>query len=110
MGQKKTGSKNIDTDSPDVWEFMAPFFLCVGCSSSVCLYGTVRPASCIRMVVHAPHDRRLCPVLSYATVVSINRTNIIKAEESRRLHVVLYWSVCSMYTQSPVFKEKSDHT
>ena len=52
---RKTTIENIDADSPDVWELW-PFF-CVGCSSVlVCLHGAVRPASCIRVVVQAPHD------------------------------------------------------
>ena len=36
-------------------------FFCVGCSS-VCLHRTVRPASCIRVVGQASHDRISCPV------------------------------------------------
>ena len=83
MGQKKHYGKilDIDADSPDIWEFMAPFF-CVGCSSVlVRLHGTVRPASCIRMVVQAPHDR--LKIMSCAMPW-------FKGEESQqRLHVVL---------------------
>ena len=39
-------------------------------------------------------------VLYHATIAS--STNIIKAEESRRLHVVLYGRACSMCSQSTV--------
>ena len=56
LWDQKNMLKNIDADSPYIWEFMAPFF-CVGCSS-VRLHGTVRPASCIRVVMQPPHDRR----------------------------------------------------
>ena len=44
-------------------------------------------------------------VLYHTTLVStkgVNNTNIIKAEDSRRLYVVLYWRVCSIYTPSNV--------
>ena len=52
--EKARSENNVDVDSPDVWEFMAPFF-CVGCSSVlVCLHGTVRPTSFIRVDVQAP--------------------------------------------------------
>ena len=48
---------------------------------------------------HTIEDHVLC----HTTVGS--STNIIKAEESRRLHVVVlvYWRVCSMYTHSLLY-------
>ena len=96
MAQKKTWSKNIDFDSPDVWEFIAPFFVVVGCTS-VFLHVPVRPASCIRVFVwlcklHAIEDHVLC----HATVV--RSINILKVEEYPLLRVVLYWRVFQCYT------------
>ena len=70
-------------------------FVCFGCPSG-CLHGTVRSASCLLVLckLHTIEDHVLC----HATVMS--STNIIKADESRRLHVLLHWRACSMYTQS----------
>ena len=63
----------------------------------VCMVRCGRPAVFVWLCkLHTIGDHVLC----HATVVS--STNIFKAEESRRLHVVIYWRVCSSYTQSAV--------
>ena len=55
------------------------------------------PASCVHVVVQAPYDRRSRPMSCHGCVSGIS---LLKAEESRRLHVALYWRACSMYAPS----------
>ena len=63
----------------------------------VCMVRCGRPAVFVWLCkLHTIKDYVLC----HATVIS--STHIIKAEEFRRRHAVLFWKVCSMYEQSPV--------
>ena len=97
-GTEKTQSIifSSDTDGSDVWELMASFF-CAACSS-LCLHGTVRPASFFHVVVQAPHDRRSRPVLCHGC------KDHKSTQKPRNLGVSTYYSctllesLCNVYT------------
>ena len=73
------------------WEFMVPFFV-LDALPHACMVRCGRPAVFVWLCkLHTIEDRVLC----HATVIS--STYLLKAEESWRLHVVLYCRVCSIY-------------
>ena len=81
-----------DKDVPDVGEFYGSIFFCVG-YPSVCLHGTMRPGSCIHVVVEAPHVRRSRCVCN-ATIVCSTHRNIL---EARNLGVCThYYYSCTL--------------
>ena len=94
--QEKHDRKILITDSPDVWELYGSIFFML--DWYVCMVRCGRPAVFVWLCkLHTIEDHPLC----LATVVS--STNILKDEESRCLHVVLFWRVCSMYTRSTAY-------
>ena len=66
-------------------DFMTRFFLC-----RVCLHGTVRPTSCIYVLVQTPHDRRKRPVLCHCGCNWHKSTQ----KPGNFDVVVLYWRAC----------------
>ena len=106
LWDRKNMTENINADSPDVWEFMAPFFLSDALPYwYVCMVRCGQPAVFVGLCkLHTIDDHVLC----HATVV-VSGTDVFEAEESRRLHVIILWRVCSMYTQSVVLDNTVTH-